>query len=113
MIFGGAMVFGSGWLAGSFLMGAYLLISLNVFGRHAEEAFSALKIQDYKSFLRLHIAEDGTLTIYPIKIERTARRFRKPGPDEEGKVTSLLTPDGGTAPELIEDPICIKCNVPK
>ena len=35
-------------------MGVYLLISLNVFGRHSEEAFSGLRIEDYKHFLRMH-----------------------------------------------------------
>ena len=50
------LVGAGGWLAGSFLTGLYLLVSLNVFGRHSEEAFSALRIQDYKNFLRLHIA---------------------------------------------------------
>ena len=66
-----------GWLAGSFLTGLYLLVSLNVFGRHSEEAFSALRIQDYKNFLRLHVAADGTLTIYPIKLPRVPRRWRR------------------------------------
>ena len=57
-------------------MGVYLLISLNVFGRHSEEAFSGLRIEDYKHFLRLHIDRTGALTIWPIKIERVPRRWR-------------------------------------
>ena len=28
--------------------GLYLLVSVNVFGRHSEEAFSALRVEDYK-----------------------------------------------------------------
>ena len=54
-------------------MGLYLFISLHFFGRHDNEAFSALKIEDYKSFLRLHIDKNGELTIYPIKIEKVPR----------------------------------------
>ena len=48
-------IFAGGWVAGSFVVGVYLLISVNVFGRHSEEAFSGLRIEDFKHFLRLHI----------------------------------------------------------
>ena len=72
----GALVFAGGWIVGSTVMGLYLLVSLNVFGRHGEEAFAALKIEDFKNFLRLHIARDGSLTIYPVKLERVPRRWR-------------------------------------
>ena len=46
-----------GWLAGSIILGVYLYVSLNRFGRHANEAFSALAIPDWKNFLPLHIDE--------------------------------------------------------
>ena len=48
-------IFAGGWVVGSLVVGLYLLISVNVFGRHSEEAFSGLRIEDYKHFLRLHI----------------------------------------------------------
>ena len=66
-------IFLGGYLIGSFLMGVYLYISLRVFRRHSNEAFSSLRIPDYKNFLRLHIGRDGGLTIYPIGIERVPR----------------------------------------
>ncbi len=40
-------------------MGLYLLLSLNLFGRHGNEAFSSLGVEDWKNFLRLHINEKG------------------------------------------------------
>ena len=43
-------------------MGLYLLVSVNVFGRHSEEAFSGLRIEDYKHFLRMHVGRTGALT---------------------------------------------------
>ena len=99
----GAIVFAGGWLVGASIMGVYLLVSLNVFGRHSEEAFSALKVQDYKHFLRLHIGVDGALTIYPIKIERVPRRWRD---RRAGETTpSRVVPDEPLSPELIEAPI--------
>ena len=90
-----------GYIVGSFIMGVYLYISLHVFGRHSNEAFSALKIQDYKNFLRMHIDKNGVLTIYPIKIEKVPRNWK-----DEGE---YFTPSDGTAPALIEDaPIVVR-----
>ena len=100
------IVFGLGWIIGSFNMGLYLTISMNIFGRHDNEAFSALKIQDYKNFLRMHIDKEGTLTIYPVKIEKASRRWRKREAGEEDN--SFIVPRGGTKPELIEEPIVLK-----
>jgi hypothetical protein len=96
-----------GWIAGSFLTGLYLLVSLNVFGRHSEEAFAALRIQDYKNFLRLHIAPDGTLTIFPIKLPRVPRRWRPRGPGASDRTPSRLVPDDPFEPALIEPPVVL------
>jgi hypothetical protein len=103
--FSGTLMFGAGALVGSFLMGAYLLISLNVFGRHSNEAFSSLRIEDYKNFLRLHIAKDGSLTIFPIGIERVPRRWKPTG--STSPFDPQLEPDdpAATPPHLIEPPV--------
>jgi hypothetical protein len=50
-------------------------------GRHANEGFSSLRIENFKSFLRLRIARDGTLTIFPIGV-RTVPNYRKSGSDQ-------------------------------
>jgi hypothetical protein len=89
-----------GYFVGSMIMGIYLFISLHVLGRHDNEAFSALKIEDYKNFLRLHIDTGGNLTIYPLKIERVPRDWNEIK-DADGEI-SHFTPNGGTSPELIE-----------
>ena len=62
-----------GHLLGSFVMGLYLLISLNLWRRHHNEAFSSLKIKDYKNFLRLRIKPDGRLEIFPIGVPRLSK----------------------------------------
>lgn len=105
--FNGTLLFASGALVGSFLMGLYLLISLNVFGRHSNEAFSALRIEDYKNFLRLHIAKDGSLTLFPIGIERVPRRWKATG--STSPYDPQLEPDdpSATAPHLIEPPVVV------
>lgn len=106
-----ALLIGAGaWVLGSAIVGVYLLVSLNVFGRHSEEAFSALRIQDYKHFLRLHIARDGSLTIYPIAIPRVPRRWRPRGDD--ATTHSRLVPDAPLEPVLIEPPIVLRGPAP-
>ena len=62
-----------GALVGPAVLGAYLMVGANIFGAYIDEAFSALRIQDYKHFLRFRIRPDGTLEIFPIAIERVPR----------------------------------------
>jgi len=49
-----ALIFAGGYLAGAMIMGVYLYISQAVFRRHSQEAFSSLRIADYKHFVRFH-----------------------------------------------------------
>ena len=94
-----AVIIGAGaWIVGSVLMGLYLLVSLNVFGRHSQQAFSALRIEDFKHFLRLHIGADGALTIYPIRIDRVPRRWRERA--STGASPSGLVPETPLEPAL-------------
>jgi len=72
---GGLMMLAGGWVVGSVILGVYLLVSLNVFGRHYNEAFSSLRIEDWKSFLRLHITRSGDLEIYSLGLERISRAW--------------------------------------
>lgn len=103
-----AVCFFGGWIISSIIMGLYLFVSLHIFGRHDNEAFSALKVEDYKNFLRLHIDASGDLTIYPIKIERVPRGW-KPMPDGADE-PEFYEPATAINVELIEEPIRIKSN---
>ncbi|HJT68353.1 MAG TPA: metallophosphoesterase [Pyrinomonadaceae bacterium] len=107
VVFAGFLIFVGGFLLGSLIMGAYLLLSLNVFGRHGNEAFSSLGVEDWKNFVRLHINEEGDLTIYPIGIRRVPRKW-KPRTGPHGPE---LEPDDrqATDAELIEPPVVMKC----
>lgn len=106
LILAGALIFIGGWIIGSFIMGVYLWVSLNIFGRHTNEAFSSLAIPDWKNFLRLRIDTSGNLTIYPIGIRRVARNWKARPAGETGPE---LVPDDpqATPPELIEPPIIL------
>jgi hypothetical protein len=106
LLVAGLLIFIGGWVAGSVILGLYLLVSLNVFGRHHNEAFSSLKIEDWKHFLRLRIDAAGDLAIFPIGIERVPRKWRaaaNPAP-------SRIEPDDtqATPPALIEAPIEVR-----
>jgi hypothetical protein len=77
-----ALVGSAGALLGATLVGLYLLISLNAFGRHSNEAFSALKIADYKNTLRFRIAENGALEVRVFTIKRVPRRWSDATPPQ-------------------------------
>ncbi|MBK7553092.1 MAG: hypothetical protein IPI55_00445 [Flavobacteriales bacterium] len=83
-----------------------MLVSINVFGRHSEEAFSALRIEDFKHFLRMRVAKDGSLTIYPIKVERVPRQWRFWRNGDTSR--SVVQPVPPITPELIEGPIVLR-----
>jgi hypothetical protein len=76
LLLAGLLVFAAGGLVGGLIIGLYLLLSVNVFGRHGNEAFSSLRIQDYKHWLRLRIGADGGLTVWALGIDRVPRRWR-------------------------------------
>jgi hypothetical protein len=99
----GVLVFAGGWLIGSVVTGLYLLVSLNVFGRHSQEAFSSLRIEDYKHFLRMCVRRDGSLTIYPIRVHRVPRKWRERRDGDASR--SRVQPAEPIVPELIERPI--------
>jgi hypothetical protein len=107
LLVAGALIFGGGWLVSGLIMGVYLLISLNGFKRHSNEAFSALRIEGWKHFLRLHVDRSGVLTIFPIGVARVPRQWVRKGDGVHGPE---LAPAGGTAlsPVLIEPPIVVK-----
>jgi hypothetical protein len=77
-------------LASAFVAGLYFIFAMNVLKRQTGYGFSALKIQGYKSFLRLRLSEKGDLTVHVVGLERV--------PKDDGK--TLANPP--LAPHLIE-----------
>ena len=63
-----------GGVGGVLGIAAYLWVA-NCFGFHDNEAYAPLHHADYKSFLRFHIDSDGTLTLYPVGIDRVGRKW--------------------------------------
>ncbi|MCU0685478.1 MAG: hypothetical protein MUF34_25095, partial [Polyangiaceae bacterium] len=61
--------FAGGYLLGGFIMGVYLLGAINLFGCHGNEAFSSLRIEGYKNFLRMRLDARG-LTVWALGLRR-------------------------------------------
>ncbi len=99
-----ALIFGGGYIAGAMIMGAYLYFSLRLFRRHNREAFSALRIADYKHFVRFRVGADGALTIYPVALDDVPRQWKESGAPEGPQYIPAC---GSLDPHLIEPPIVI------
>ena len=82
----------AGGILSSTVFGLYLFISLNVFKRHANEAFSSLAIPHYKNFLRIKISRDGSMTVYPIGLTTTPRDDRTDPPEHPELKPHLIEP---------------------
>jgi hypothetical protein len=94
----------AGALVGSFVMALYLW-ACNLAGMHSTETFSSMRIPDYKNFLRMHLGRDGTLTIYPVGIDRVARRT--PLVSEGDPEAPWFDVQGQSTPHLVEEPVRI------
>jgi hypothetical protein len=100
LLLSGFVTFVLGAPAGAFILGVYLFISIRIFGRHNNEAFSSLRIQDFKQWLRLRIDTAGNLTIFAIAIDRVPRRWRSA---RRGGESTFESDDArASAPRLID-----------
>lgn len=75
--------------------GLYLLVMLNLFRRHWNEAFSSFAYGGFKNMLRMKVSPDGKLTLYPIGLEKVPQDMQDPPRDPELR------------PALIEEPITL------
>jgi hypothetical protein len=80
----------------------YLLIASRV-GINLNEVMAGQSIEDHKGFLRLRIDRTGTLTIYPVRLDRVCREWDA---NPDGAPTDpWLLPRQPLEPGLIEPPI--------
>ena len=87
------------------LLALYLLIA-SFFDVNVNELFAGQGIEDAKSFLRLHIAADGTLTVYPIGVDKICRHWAA---DPDGPPdSSWLRPKDPLLTHLIEPPVIVE-----
>ncbi|WIA33540.1 hypothetical protein OEZ86_006664 [Tetradesmus obliquus] len=60
-----------------FVFGLYLYVCVCWFHVHYDEAFSALRIANFKGLTRLHITKEGDLEIFSLGIERVPTAWRE------------------------------------
>lgn len=100
-----------GFIGGA-LWGLYLTVVSWLWGDEANNAFSALRLDSYRHFIRLKI-EGDKITIYPIGIDESPKRkdwefnevYEKGSED-----IPLVVPKEGLGQHLIETPIVIDIN---
>lgn len=79
-----------------FIFGLYLYISVCWFHVHYDEAFSALRIANFKGLSRLHITADGDLEIFTLGMDRVPTAWREdprwygPGGAGSGRVPAHM-----------------------
>ncbi|ASW57368.1 metallophosphoesterase [Plantactinospora sp. KBS50] len=94
----------SGFVA-SELVALYLLVA-GAFGVNLNELFAGQGIEDSKGFLRLHIAADGSLTVYPLAVDRVCHHWRA---DPDGSPEAAwIFPEDPLAVRLAEPPISVR-----
>ena len=99
-----------GALVGGSLWGLYWVLTGMIARMHAEDAFAALRIQGYKSFLRLKFEPDR-LTIYPLGVDKVPDRHSwRNAPMGAGAPphNPKLVPKKPIDVRLIESPIVIQ-----
>jgi hypothetical protein len=87
------------------LTGLYLLVG-SLLEVNLNELMAGQSIEDHKAFLRLHVDRDGTLTVYPIKLQHVCRHWRA-NPGGAPADPWLVPAHHPLVPELIEEPIRI------
>jgi hypothetical protein len=95
-----------GGIGGVLGVAAYLWAS-NCIGFHGNEAYAPLHHADYKNFLRLRIDGEGTLTIFPVGIDRAGRKWEL-RPDVAADAPWFAPVGPEPQAHLIEPPIQLK-----
>jgi hypothetical protein len=96
------------WAAGH-IFGRTLLITCRRYGINNNDAFSAMKLDSYRNFLRLRIVGD-TLTVFPIGLDKVPERhqWRENPKHKTDPFASVFISEPDIQPSLIEPPIEIR-----
>ncbi|WP_260842470.1 hypothetical protein [Paenarthrobacter nicotinovorans] len=97
-----ALVYVGGWVLGSEAFALFILATPS--GEVSTWKMSGQAIEDHKGFLRLHLAADGSLTVYPLAVDTICRDWRLERNDDGAR----LVPEAGLpAVRLLENPVTI------
>ncbi|WP_223936391.1 hypothetical protein [Arthrobacter sp. StoSoilB5] len=97
-----ALVYLGGWALGSEAFALFILATPS--GEVSTWKMSGQSIEDHKGFLRLHLADDGNLTVYPLVVDTVCRDWQLAQNDDGAR----LVPESGLPTvRLLEEPITI------
>jgi hypothetical protein len=99
-----------GLLFGGYIFGLFLMITCAWFDMNQNDAFSAMRLDCFKHFLRIRIT-DQEVTIFPIGLDRVPRRDEwqiNPNWREDNPSEPAYLPRFKLRPHLIEDPIVVR-----
>lgn len=103
----------AGFAFGGFMFGVYLYVSARFLDINQNDAFSALRLDGYRNFLRFKITEDA-VTIYPIGLTRVPTRQEWHLNEKQmGSPPPAYVPVPALQPHLIEQPIIITIGAAK
>ncbi|WP_298321688.1 metallophosphoesterase [Haloactinopolyspora sp.] len=91
-------------LVDTWIVGVYMLLARYV-RVNVNELYAGMGITDYKSFVRMHIGTDGSLTLHPIAVERVCRRWHA-DPDAPA-AASWIAPVEPLRPSRVEPPVTL------
>lgn len=94
----------AGSMIGGLVMGVDLLIASLLLGIHDNEAFSSIRHQHYKNFLRFHLTPES-LTIYPIGIDKVVEDWKQTSSPDQ---LPVVFAGSEVKPHLIEEPIILQ-----
>jgi hypothetical protein len=102
----------AGGLIGGFLFGLYLYASSRWLQLNHNDAFSSMRLDSHRNFLRMRIKGDE-LTIFAIGLDRVpTRREWRLNTEKIGSPAPAYIPSTPLQPHLIEDPIVVVCPKP-
>lgn len=96
-----------GALGTALVMALYLALA-DTRELNSNELFAAQGFDGLKCFLRLHLATDGVLTVYPIGVDRVGRKWRLPDGGAPATGPWLEPKKAPSEPRLIDGPIVIR-----
>ncbi|KAL4649731.1 hypothetical protein ACB092_01G035800 [Castanea dentata] len=74
----------------SLVFGSYLYVCVNWLNLHYDEAFSSLRIADYKAFTRFHIKHNGDLEVFTLAVDKVPEDWEL-DPEWEGPNSNQLS----------------------
>ncbi|KAK1302783.1 hypothetical protein QJS10_CPB12g01574 [Acorus calamus] len=95
----------------SLIFGSYLYICINWFHIHFDEAFSSLRIANYKAFTRFHIMQNGDLEVFTLAVDKVPKEWKlDPHWESEPRQSQLLShqrrfPSKWRAAAALQDPV--------